>query len=85
MSVEKVAKDFLKFAFDAKNDMRICDYIGFVWYVAASSNKDVLDGLMEITETPSAKHRVLDIRDRLKDIRQRASNQLQALANIPQA
>lgn len=81
ISEPKVAKSFLQFALDEKNEMRLCDYIGYVWYLAASPDRNILEHLLEKTDVPSKKHRILDLRERLGDIRQRAKNQIELISS----
>jgi hypothetical protein len=83
MTDKKTSKAFLEFVFDEKNDMRVCDYIGYIWYVAASANRAILEELIRIIDVPLKGHRVMDIRDRLRDIQQRANNQIGKLESVP--
>jgi retron-type reverse transcriptase len=79
MTDPKVAKGFLDFVFKDKNDMRICDYIGYFWYVASSSNAEILNAFMDKSALACAKHPTMDIRDCLQFIRERCGKEIEKL------
>jgi hypothetical protein len=54
---------FLSHVFEKDFGMRVCDYLGLLWFGAASDDKDILQLLVKHCETSGPRHPIVDIRE----------------------
>jgi hypothetical protein len=74
------ATRFINFVFDQKQEMRVCDYLGYVWYLISTDNREILLHLLSATNAPARGHKVMDVRDRISEIRAITAERLASLA-----
>jgi retron-type reverse transcriptase len=73
------ANQFLKFVFDSKNEMRVCDYLGYIWYIVSSTDAHILETLIKEITKAAKHHKVMDLRERLSEILDIATTRLAEL------
>ncbi len=61
-------------------DMRVCDYLGLLWFGAASDDKGILQLVIKHCETSGPRHPVIDIRALILGILQQSEANLEKLA-----
>jgi len=59
------AQKFFNYVFERRMEMRLCDYIGVLWYPLYSNNPKILTRLLSHIDRIGPRHPVLDLRDTL--------------------
>ncbi|MBX3533329.1 MAG: hypothetical protein KF826_03180 [Xanthobacteraceae bacterium] len=76
--VDDYSKKFLSHAIDKKALMRVCDYVGILWYVTKSDNPRILQNMIELLDEVGPQHPVVELRDLLGSMNTTASAQREA-------
>ena len=74
------SRRFLSHVFQKDFDIRVCDYLGLLWFCAASDDKSILQLIIKHCETTGPRHPVIDIRALMLAILQQSEANLDKLA-----
>lgn len=73
-------KRFLSHVFEKDFSMRVCDYLGLLWFGAASDEKEILQLVIKHCEISGPRHPVIDIRGVMLGIIQQSEANLAKLS-----